>query len=467
MHLSSSLCAALALCAPLVSQASPYNTTLLATLKGTKVAFAGVVGYTAPDGREYAIVGERTSTWIVDCTNPAAPMEVASIAAPSSTWREMAVYKNYVYSGSENHSGIRVIDMTNPAVPVDMGYVHTADWGKSHTLSLDPDAGRLYVNGTSTGQFVLDVAANPLNPPILGKNTLAYVHDCYVRRGKAYLAEINNGRLRIANATTIPFTTLSTTTTPGAFTHNTWVTDDDKLCVTTDENSTGFLKAYDISSPSVPVALASYVVPGAIVHNAFGIGRTVFLAHYSDGFRMVDVGNAATAIKTLAYYDTSSASSGFAGAWGCHPYTDSGIVYVSDIQNGLYVIRVDRGAMNRYGQGTAGPNGVPRAAFEGGSALVNSPNFRLDLKNLTPSAPFALVLSTAQANVPVANITVLVDLTNPVIVSGTANAQGNAAVPLPIPNNPLLATGRVYGQIITSNGLQLAASRGMWFGIAP
>ena len=105
MHPSASLLAALALGAPLLSQTSPYNTTLLASLKGTKVAFAGVIGYTAPDGREYAIVGERTSTWIVDCTIPTAPVEVASFAGPSSSWREMAGYKTYIYSGSENQIG--------------------------------------------------------------------------------------------------------------------------------------------------------------------------------------------------------------------------------------------------------------------------------------------------------------------------------------------------------------------------
>src|SRR6188768_62125 len=91
------------------AQASPYNVTRLALFKGTKAAFAGVWGYTAPDGREYAVVGERSSTWIVDCTNPSSPVEVASFSAPSSTWREITGYKQYLYSGSESHAGVRVI----------------------------------------------------------------------------------------------------------------------------------------------------------------------------------------------------------------------------------------------------------------------------------------------------------------------------------------------------------------------
>ena len=452
--------------AELGAQNTPYNVTLLANTVGNKFVFAAVWGYTAPDGREYAIVGEQNSTWILDCTNPSAPIEIATIPGPSSNWREMTSYGSSIYSGSEHHGGVRVIDMSNPALPVDKGYIHANDWPNSHTLSIDSDTGRLYVNGTNNGQFICDAAADPVNLPILGVNVLSYVHDCYVRHGRAYLAEIANGRVRIANPTTIPFTTFSTTTTPGGFTHSAWATDDDKLCLTTDENNSGYLQVYDTRNPSAPQALASYALPGHIVHNVYGHGRTAYLACYTDGFHMVDVGNAATTIKQLAYYDTSAIGSGFAGAWGCYPWTDSGVVYVSDMQRGLFVLRVERGAMNRYGAGTAGPLGVPRAHFDGGSAMIDSPNFRLELSNLTPNAPFALVLSDNQANLPLLNVTLHVDPTNPIVISGTADAQGMASVPIPIPNDPGLTQGKVYAQILTSNGNQLAASRGMWFGIA-
>ena len=460
------LASTLLLTASLWAQSAPLNVTLLSNVMGNHFVFAAVWGYTAPDGREYAIVGAQTGTWILDCTNPSAPVEITTIPGPASNWREMTSYQSTIYSGSEAHGGVRVIDMANPAAPVDKGYIHAATWPNSHTLSMDPGTGRLYVNGTNSGQYVCDAAADPVNLPVLGVNTLAYAHDCYVRTGRAYIAELANGRIRIANPSTFPFTTYSTTTTPGVFTHSAWATDDHKLLFTTDENATGYLQAYDVTNPSAPVALSSYVLPGYIVHNVYGIGRTVYLACYNDGFHMVDVGNAATTIKTLAYYDTSTISSTFTGAWGCYPWTDSGVVYVSDMQRGLFVLQIDRGAMNRYGSGVPGPLGVPRARFEGGSAMVDSPNFRLELSNLTPNAPYALVLSHAQANYPLLNVTLHVDPAHPAVVNGVADAQGNASVPLPIPNDQNLTIGRVYAQILTANGNQLAASRGMWFGIA-
>lgn len=457
----------LACAGSLAAQSAPYNVSLLANTMGNKLVFAAVWGYTAPDGREFAIVGEQNGTWILDCTNPGAPVEIATIPGPASNWREMTSYGSTIYSGSEHHGGVRVIDMSNPTNPVDKGYVHANDWPNSHTLSVDPGTGRLYVNGTNLGHFVCDAAADLLNLPILGVNLLAYVHDCYVRGGRAYLAEIANGRLRIADPSAFPFQTYSTVTTPGVFTHSAWATDDPQLCLTTDENNTGYLQAWDTKNPNAPAARASYVLPGHIVHNVYGIGRTAFLACYTDGFHVVDVGNAATAIKRLAHYDTSTIGSGFAGAWGCYPWTESGVVYVSDMQRGLFVLRVERGMLNRHGQGVSGPLGVPRASFEGGSAMVDSPKFRLELTNLVPSAPFALVVGDAQTNLPLLNVTLYVDPTNAVAVHGTADAQGRATVAVPIPNDPGLTQGRVHAQVFCANGALLAASRGMWFGIAP
>ena len=55
------------------------------------------------------------------------------------------------------------------------------------------------------------------------------------------------------------------------------------------------------------------------------------------------------------------------------------------------------------------------------TAMVDSPNFRLELSQLTPNAPFALVLSDNQATLPLLNVTLHVDPTNVFVVSGVAN----------------------------------------------
>ena len=46
-----------------------------------------------------------------------------------------------------------------------------------------------------------------------------------------------------------------------------------------------------------------------------------------------------------AYYDTWDdiyiAHTSYHGAWGAFPYTDNNLVYVSDIENGLFILDVD------------------------------------------------------------------------------------------------------------------------------
>jgi choice-of-anchor B domain-containing protein len=446
------------------------NASLLSRLD-TRSAYAGVWGYTAPDGREFALVGERSGTWIVETTDPTAPVQVGFFSAPSSTWREITGFGPYVYSVSENHGGIRVIDMTNPGSPADLGTVHGSTWSNTHSISVDPDAKRLYANGTRNGMYILDLSVNPASPTVLGRYTDYYVHDCYVRRGKGYLAQINSGNLRIMDVTNpSSFTPISSTQTPGNFTHNVWVTDDDQLMVTTDENSTGFLQVYDISNPAAPQAKGSYVVPGAIVHNAFLMGRTAYIAHYSDGFHMVDVSNP-DAPKRLARYDTSTSTGGFNGDWGAYPFQDSGVIYASDRANGLFCLQMDCGHMNRFGKATPGTGGaVARLTIPTQAPAVGATGFQLQVTGAAPNSVYVLLIG-AKGSLQALGIDLYVDVTQSVIaLVGVTSGTGAATIPLGIGNDPSLANVRAHAQVITvdAGGPQgLAASRGHWFGICP
>lgn len=481
-HRSLSLLATLVASASLFAQNPPQNTTLLANLTNGALSYASVWGYTAPDGREFAVVGAYNGTWIVETTNPSAPVTIATIPAGSTStnneWREMTSYGSYIYSVSEAQAGVRVIDMTNPSTPVDKGLVHSADWRNCHSIHCDPETGRIYPCGTSSGMWILDAASNPLTLPSLGKygsGTATYVHETYCRRNKGYFAHVYVGTLRIANITNpAAITTIATLQTPfqapitQGWTHNAWVTDDDKTMVTTGEDLNAKFGVYDITNPAAPVLKSTYFTPGYIGHDAFGIGRTIFLSYYRDGVHVLDVSNP-SAPRKIAYFDSSSGafSNEWHGCWGVYPYSDSGIVYLSDIENGLYVLRIDNGHMNRYGTGTAGTGGVPRIQFDGASPMVGAAAMELRLSKLDPNSPFALVVSGAQASVPFQNITIQVDLTNPVIVSGVADANGKATIPMPVPNDPGLGNGKIYMQVIGTSGGSLTASRGHWFGIVP
>jgi hypothetical protein len=72
-------------------------------------------GWTDDEGNEFAIAGCSDGTSFVDVTNPDEPVVLGFLKGTTlpSSWRDMKVFKNYAYIGSEapNH-GLQVFDMT-------------------------------------------------------------------------------------------------------------------------------------------------------------------------------------------------------------------------------------------------------------------------------------------------------------------------------------------------------------------
>ena len=69
-------------------------------------------GYTAPSGREYAIMGLERGFGFVEITNPADPAIVGVISGPQSDWHDVKVIGSYAYGVSEGGAGIQVMDMS-------------------------------------------------------------------------------------------------------------------------------------------------------------------------------------------------------------------------------------------------------------------------------------------------------------------------------------------------------------------
>jgi hypothetical protein len=202
----------------------------------------------------------------------------------------------------------------------------------------------------------------------------------------------------------------------------------------------------------------------------FVIGRTAHIAHYSDGFHMVDVSNPA-APKRLARYDTSTSNSGFNGDWGAYPFQDSGVIYASDRANGLFCLQMDCGHMNRFGKATPGTGGsVPRLTIPKQAPAVGATGFELEVEGAAPNGVYVLLIG-AQGSLQALGIDLYVDVTKSLIAHvGVADGTGRASIPLPIGGDPGLGGIRAYAQVITvdAGGPQgLAASRGHWFGICP
>ena len=146
-----------------------------------------VWGYTAPDGTELAIIGTITSTIYVDVSDPANPVMVAEVPGVSSIWRDIKTYGHYAYTVNDEDGGLQIVDLEDPRHP---RFVANIDqfFSNSHNVYIDENAGVLYAVGTDRGMVLLDLTQDPESPAHIANFNEFYIHDVYVRDGRAYAA---------------------------------------------------------------------------------------------------------------------------------------------------------------------------------------------------------------------------------------------------------------------------------------
>jgi choice-of-anchor B domain-containing protein len=80
----------------------------------------------------------------------------------------------------------------------------------------------------------------------------------------------------------------------------------------------------------------------SIDHNQYIKGDYVYQANYTSGLRILNLNNIAEGtLEEDAYFDTFPAGNRveYNGAWSNYPYFESGVVIVSDVTNGLFILR--------------------------------------------------------------------------------------------------------------------------------
>ncbi|NNF67609.1 MAG: choice-of-anchor B family protein, partial [Gammaproteobacteria bacterium] len=134
-----------------------------------------------------------------------------------------------------------------------------------------------------------------------------------------------------------------------SYTHQGWLTEDQVFLLLDDEgdelsfghNTRTFI--WDVSNLDAPQVLNSYLSSTpAIDHNQYIKGDFSFQANYRAGMRIIDISNIATGtLVQNGFFDVypSSDSAAFNGSWSVFPYFASGVVIVSGIEQGLFVLR--------------------------------------------------------------------------------------------------------------------------------
>lgn len=359
---------------------SVNNMTLLGTKNeftsgGTPAGFryASCWGYTAPNGREYAIIGHYAGTTFYDITDaPTTIRNCGTISGPPSfyNYREFKTYSHYAYIVSEGGQGVQIADLQY--LPDSVSYVKSYTFGtytRSHSISIEGKY--LYCNGgnyNNGGVFILDLT-DPVNPVKRGQWGTRYVHDCQVKNDTIFAACISDGYLAVLDARNKDSIKLiKQFTYPGAVTHNAWVSEDRKYLFTTDEGGSNHCKVWNIQDIMNPVQVWD-IAPydsASMVHNVYVKGDSLYSAHYRAGVIVYNIANATHPVE-VGHYDTYvGAGTSYQGCWNVYPYFASGKIVASDMATGLYVMKL--------GNSTNITPGIISSVADKYSLLQNYPN---------------------------------------------------------------------------------------------
>ncbi len=332
-------------------------------------------GWVDPDsGIEYAIVGLNTGTVFISLEDPEDPLVLGTLptATSNSTWRDIKVYSNHAYIVSEaSGHGMQVFDLTQLRNPATVPATFTATrvfrtFGNAHNVVINEDTGFAYAVGTGPdasfngGAHFIDLS-DPANPtPAGGYGNSGYTHDAQVvtysgpdtdYTGREIFIGSNEDRVVIVDVTDKDQPQfISQLTYPQiGYTHQGWFTEDQRYFLLgdeTDELNFGVPSRtiiFDFTDLDAPVFDFEYNGPTtAIDHNGYVLGNLYYLANYSAGLRVIDIGNIGSgSIAETGYFDSypQSQSTDFVGVWSVYPYLPSGVILINDINNGFFVVR--------------------------------------------------------------------------------------------------------------------------------
>ncbi|HSM62903.1 MAG TPA: choice-of-anchor B family protein, partial [Gillisia sp.] len=307
----------------------------------------------------------------VDISTPNEPIYLGKLATQTtpSSHRDMKVYQNYAFivSESEGH-GMQVFDLTKLRNAINTPATFEADalyneFEHAHNIVINESTGFAYAVGTETydgGPHIIDIR-DPLNPVAAGGYSLAgFSHDAQVVTytgpdpdyiGKEIYIGSNKNTVALLDLTdksdikqisSISYENLG-------YTHQGWLTEDQKYFLVGDEvdelqtgnNSRTII--FDFTDLDNPKLHDNYMGPlTAIDHNGYVKEKLYYLANYTGGMRVIDISDIENKnIGEVGFFDSYplSNSRDFNGAWSVYPFFESGNIIISDIDNGLFIVR--------------------------------------------------------------------------------------------------------------------------------
>ena len=346
-------------------------------------------GWVDPDtNREYVLQGSSAAVVFVDVTDPVNPIYLGQLPGHDpqvhSLWRDMKVYKNYMYVTVDGVSvnGVQIFDLTqlraysgSPII-----FEETAAYEaitSAHNIAINEETGFAYVVGYrlsdtmvqldqcgGRGLHMLDLQ-DPVNPTYAGcfadkqtgRSRSGYTHDvqCVIYRGPQ--AKYRGREICIgSNETHISIADVTDKQNPEAlaisdypavgYSHQGWLTEDHRYFLMNDEfdESNGLPNTrtiiWDLLDLEDPVYFSSFNhSTSSVDHNLYVHGNYMYAANYTTGLRIVDISDIKKP-QEVAHFDThlDSDNKSYDGAWSSFRFPDSGTTVVGSFPDGLFIL---------------------------------------------------------------------------------------------------------------------------------
>ena len=379
--------------------------------------------------------GSNTSVLVLDARNASNPTIVSRLQNPPGTSAEdVVVYtarygawagRDIAVSGIQwcgdsrydptAQRGLMLWDVTNPAAPVQLGYLntgcctrgvhefeveHRADLGRTFAYATvpasryeDPNTPSGYRDENGDGDFRLIDITDPTHPTQVSDWGIQDIGGPFIEGlgcdpdpnyghgaepsedGKlVFLAYWDSGFIALdltdPGNPVLKGRTVHPENADGDA-HSSSYDDARKLLFTADEDfcknsgpdterGYGYLRAYDFANLAAPVQIGQYRTPNSlgfsghssgdyVIHNPLVVGTDVYASWYSDGIRVLDASHPA-AIREVAFFVPPAANnpvkpsqrgvlSNTPQVWGVAYDEATGLVFASDMNSGLWIVR--------------------------------------------------------------------------------------------------------------------------------
>ena len=306
-----------------------------------------------PDGTDLYLAGDhalmgdfRGIVHIVDISDPANMRKVAEVRTPGPAL-DIKIAGDLAVVGVQEFEatfGLLILDISDPANPVELSRFDEESWQGVHNLFLHGD--RLYLaHGLNPGLSIVDIS-DPTAPLVSGfwqheGDFSNVVHDVFIRDRLAVVSDMFSGLVLLDLTDPDAPTTLAALPFAEGM-HSAWAEGDYVYCSQEFGGWERHLYVVDISDPRQPQVVHSFgsgpPPQGPILgpHNPWVHKGLLYWAYYDAGLRVFDLLDPARPME-IGYHTYP----GF--AWSVQPH-DDGLLYVADGAVGIEAFRLNEPA---------------------------------------------------------------------------------------------------------------------------